>query len=63
VASQRARFARPALIDGTPGIVVAPRGRLFAAIRLTIKNGLNAEIDVIGDAARLRELNVDVWED
>ena len=58
--SRRARFARPALINGTLGIVVAPGGRLMVAISLTIKDDKIAEMDVIGDPTRLRELNLAV---
>jgi RNA polymerase sigma factor (sigma-70 family) len=47
--SQRARFAQPALVNGTVGIVVAPRGQLLLALRLTIKDDKIAEIDVIAD--------------
>ena len=58
--SRRARFARPALINGTLGIVVAPGGRLMVAISLTIKDDKIAEMDVIGDPTRLRELDLAV---
>ena len=58
--SRRARFARPALINGTLGIVVAPGGRLIVAISLTIKDDKIAEMDVIGDPTRLRELDLAV---
>jgi hypothetical protein len=58
--SRRARFARPALINGTLGIVVAPGGRLMVAISLTIKDHKIAEMDVIGDPTRLRELDLAV---
>jgi hypothetical protein len=47
--SQRARFAQPALVNGTVDIVVAPRGQLLLALRLTIKDDKIAEIDVIAD--------------
>jgi RNA polymerase sigma factor (sigma-70 family) len=57
--SRRARFARPALINGTLGIV-APGGRLMVAISLTIKDDKIAEMDVIGDPTRLRELDLAV---
>jgi RNA polymerase sigma factor (sigma-70 family) len=60
--SRRARFARPALVNGDMGIVVAPGGRLLAAIRLTIKDTKITEIDVIGNPARLRELDLAVLE-
>ncbi len=58
-----ARVARPALVDGSVGIVVAPRGRLRIAIHCTIKEGKIVEMDVIGDPVRLRELKLAVPPD
>lgn len=58
--SQRARFAQPALVNGTVGIVVAPRGKLLLALSLTIKDEKVAEIDVIGDPRRLHRLDLAV---
>jgi len=58
VFSRRARFARLALVDGTVGIVVAPRGRLGLAIGLTIKDDKITEIDVIADPPRLHQLDL-----
>jgi RNA polymerase sigma-70 factor (ECF subfamily) len=54
----KAQEARPALVDGSVGIVVAPRGRLFLALKLTFANNRIAGIDVVADPAQLR--NVDV---
>jgi RNA polymerase sigma factor (sigma-70 family) len=61
--SRGARFARPALINGAVGAVVAPRGRLFRVLTFTIARGKIVEIDVVGDPARLRELNLAVVTD
>jgi RNA polymerase sigma factor (sigma-70 family) len=63
VFSRRARFARLALVDGTVGIVVAPRGRLGLAIGLTIKDDKITEIDVIADPPRLHQLDLAVLAD
>jgi RNA polymerase sigma factor (sigma-70 family) len=60
VFSRRARFAQPALVDGTVGIVVAPRGRLLLALSLTIKDDKITEIDVIADPPRLHQLDLAV---
>jgi hypothetical protein len=57
---RRARFAQVALVNGTVGLVVAPRGRLVVAIGLTIKDDKIAEIDVIADPSRLRQLDLAV---
>jgi RNA polymerase sigma factor (sigma-70 family) len=55
-----ARLTRPALVDGAIGVVVAPQGRLVRALRFTITNGKITEIEVIGDPARLGELDVSI---
>jgi RNA polymerase sigma-70 factor, ECF subfamily len=55
---QLARLARLALVNGAVGIVMAPRGRLFRVVRLTIANGKITEVEVIGDRARLGALDL-----
>src|SRR5918992_317998 len=55
-----AELTQPALVDGAIGVVVAPRGRLVRALRFTIANGKITEIEVIGDPARLGELDVSI---
>ena len=52
------RFARLALIDGDPGLVVAPHGRLRIALTIGIEGDKIAAIDVIGQPSRLAELVV-----
>jgi len=56
--AQGARAARPALINGEVGIVIAPRGRLFRALRFTFAAGKIAQIDVVGDPADLAALDL-----
>jgi RNA polymerase sigma-70 factor (ECF subfamily) len=53
-----ARLAQPALVNGGIGVVVAPQGRLVRALRFTIANGRITEIEIIGNPARLGELDV-----
>jgi RNA polymerase sigma factor (sigma-70 family) len=55
------RFARPALIDGDPGLVVAPHGRLRIALTIQIENAKITEINVIGEASRLAELTISLY--
>ena len=55
-----ARLTQPALVDGAIGVVVAPGGRLSRALTLKIANGKITEIEVIGDPARLGELDVSI---
>jgi RNA polymerase sigma-70 factor (ECF subfamily) len=56
--SGRARFARPALVNGAAGLVVAPHGRLFAVLAFTITRGRIVELDVLADPERLRHLDL-----
>jgi RNA polymerase sigma-70 factor, ECF subfamily len=53
-----ARFARPALVNGAAGYVVAPGGRPVALAGFTVAHGKVVEIDVLADRARLRELDL-----
>ena len=55
-----ARLTQPALVNGAIGVVVAPQGRLVRALRFTIANGKITGIDVIGNPARLGELDVSI---
>jgi len=57
-----AQLTRPALVNGAIGVVVAPHGRLVRALRFTIANGKIAGIEVIGNPARLGELDVSIVE-
>jgi RNA polymerase sigma-70 factor, ECF subfamily len=61
-AARGARFARPALVDGGVGVVVAPRGRLFRALRFTFAAGKIAQIEVVGDPASLARLGLAVLD-
>ncbi|MET8154933.1 sigma-70 family RNA polymerase sigma factor [Sphaerisporangium sp. NPDC005289] len=58
--ASRARAAALAWIDGAPGIVVAPRGRLEAVIRLTIDAGTIHVIDITGTPDRLNATSIAV---
>ena len=60
--SQRARSARAALVNGAVGVVVAPRGRLFRVLSVTVTRGKIVQIDVIADPARLGRLDLSVLE-
>ena len=60
--SRGARFVRPVLVDGTVGAVLAPQGHLSRVLRLTIKEGRIREVEIIGDSARLQELDLAVLE-
>jgi RNA polymerase sigma factor (sigma-70 family) len=57
------RFARPVLLDGTVGVVVAPRGRLLLLVRLVIRGGKIAEIEAVADSAHLHQVRLAVPDD
>ncbi len=54
----RARAAEAALIDGEPGLVWAPGGKPRVVFAFTFREGRITAIDVVGDADRLRDLDV-----
>ncbi|MEU1629084.1 sigma-70 family RNA polymerase sigma factor [Streptomyces sp. NPDC020096] len=53
-----ARFARPALVNGTVGVVTAPEGQPMAVMGFTIRRGKIVEIDILADIERLRRLDL-----
>ncbi|WP_432047516.1 sigma-70 family RNA polymerase sigma factor [Streptomyces asiaticus] len=59
----RARFAEPALVNGSVGVVVAPRGRLLLALTVTVEDGRIAAYEVIADPARLSRLELGLLDD
>jgi RNA polymerase sigma factor (sigma-70 family) len=58
-----ARFARPALVNGTAGFVVASAGRPRAVAGFAIAHGRIVEIDLLADPARLRALDLSGLDD
>ncbi|MCW3016062.1 MAG: polymerase, sigma-24 subunit, subfamily [Solirubrobacterales bacterium] len=57
------RFARPALVNGAAGFVVAAHGRPLTVAGFTVAGGRIVEIDLLADPARLRELDLTVLDD
>ncbi|MBF6339071.1 sigma-70 family RNA polymerase sigma factor [Nocardia abscessus] len=55
---KRSQVATLALVDGRPGIVVAPHGRLLLALTVTVRGDRVAGYQVIADPARLSELSI-----
>jgi RNA polymerase sigma factor (sigma-70 family) len=53
-----ARFARPVLVNGTPGFLVAPNDQPAAVIGLAVSGGKIAEIDILADPQRLSQLDL-----
>jgi hypothetical protein len=56
--SGRARAARPALVDGAPGLVWAQRGTPQVVFGFTIERGAIVGIDLIADPGRLRSFDL-----
>ncbi|MDT2022123.1 sigma-70 family RNA polymerase sigma factor [Methylocella sp. CPCC 101449] len=54
----RARSAFPALINGTVGALVAPRGKLLVVLAITVEEGRIVGIEAIADPQRLATLDV-----
>jgi len=57
-----AASARPALVNGAAGVVIAPRGRVFAVAGFIVSGGRIVAIDVLADPARLRALHLTVLD-
>ena len=55
-----APHAQPALVDGSPGVVVAPGGKLTLVLAFDFEAGRIAAIDVIADPKRLARLDLAV---
>jgi len=57
-----ARFARPVLVNGAPGLIAAPDGQPISVLGVTIRGGKIVEIDVLADPERLRQLDLTVLD-
>jgi RNA polymerase sigma-70 factor (ECF subfamily) len=49
-------FARPATVNGAPGLVVVPRDRPIAVLGFAISGDRIVEIDLVADPDKLRAL-------
>jgi RNA polymerase sigma factor (sigma-70 family) len=56
-------FARPALVNGVAGVVVARGERRFSIMAFTVAGGRIVAIDALADPARLRELDLPILDD
>ncbi|HEX7164926.1 MAG TPA: sigma-70 family RNA polymerase sigma factor [Trebonia sp.] len=52
------RFARPVLVNGVPGFLVARDGEAFALLAMTVQDDKITEMDVLADPVRLRQLDL-----
>ena len=58
--SRSTRSVEAALIDGSVGLILAPRGKLARAVKISFANGRITRLEVIGDPAGLRALAIGV---
>jgi RNA polymerase sigma-70 factor (ECF subfamily) len=61
--SRLVRDVQPALVNGSPGLVFAPGGRLSRVLAFKIVGKRIVEVEVIGSPERLRQLNLSVLGD
>jgi RNA polymerase sigma factor (sigma-70 family) len=60
--SRAARWVQPALVDGSVGLVMAPRGRLRNVLRFGFAGGKIATVEVVTEPERLATLDLAVLE-
>jgi RNA polymerase sigma-70 factor (ECF subfamily) len=60
--SRGARAARLALIDGIPGLVVAPGGKLLRVVTFIFAGSAISQIDVLADPVRLGEFEIELLD-
>lgn len=53
-----AAFQR-ALVDGAPGAVLAPGGKVWAVFAFSFRNGRIAAIELVGDPRRIRQFDIE----
>jgi len=62
-AARLARFARPALVNGAAGVVVASGDRPLAVAGFTVAGGRIAGIDLLADPGRLRGIDLTLLDE
>jgi hypothetical protein len=61
--SRMAPHTRPALVNGTPGVVVIPPdGKVFSIMAFTVADGKIVEIDALVDPERLAAVDLSALE-
>ena len=61
--SQMAGMVEPMLVNGAVGLVWAPEGKASRALSFAIRDGKIAEVEIIAEPARLRDLELAVLRD
>jgi RNA polymerase sigma-70 factor (ECF subfamily) len=57
-----APFVQPVLVNGVPGVLVAPQGRPFSVLAFTVAGGKVVAIDALADPVRLERLSSELWQ-
>ena len=60
--SRGATAARLALIDGIPGLIVAPGGKLLRAVTFSFAGNAIAQVGLLADPAKLAELEIAILD-
>ena len=63
VFSGRARAARPAMVNGAPGLVWTQGGQPRVVFGFTMTRGRIVQIDMVADPERLRQLDLAALDD
>ncbi len=59
-----ARYSRPALVNGTPGLVTStPEGEPYSVLGFTVTSGRIVQIDILADPERLAKLDLHTFKD
>jgi hypothetical protein len=53
-------YVRPAVVNGTAGVVVTPHGRPLSVMAFTVRRRRIVEIDALADPERLRRLDLTI---
>jgi hypothetical protein len=61
--AELARFARPVLVNGTPGLIAAPNGRPVSLLGATVRAGRITELHILADPDRLSRLDLTALND
>jgi RNA polymerase sigma-70 factor (ECF subfamily) len=61
-AAARSHRSFVALVDGVPGIVWAPRGRVVVVLAFTYRDDRISDVDIVADRDRLGALNLAVLD-
>jgi RNA polymerase sigma-70 factor (ECF subfamily) len=61
--AQLSPYARPALINGAPGVVVTPRGEPISVLAFTVRGGRIVAITALADPERLAQLDLTALEE